>query len=292
MARLILEPSEMRLLEGLRLHPVKAFTGRVRGERLTRRRGLSIEFSDYREYAEGDDLRHLDWNVLARLDSPIMKTYRDEEDLAVHVMLDASASMSFGEPSKFELAKRVAAGICLTALIGGDAVYLHALGQPAQELRPYRSRVGYTRCTRWLQSQRPEGMRGLAESLTTFAKSGARPGLAVVISDFLDPEASRALKLVAARGHELMVLQVLSRAETDPDLEGDLRLIDSETGDAVEITANSLSLKEYHRRFAEHQKQLQDIIVSSGGRYALADSDMSVTDVVRRIFMRQRWLAA
>src|SRR5690606_20810228 len=136
-------------------------------------------------------------------DSPIMKTYRDEEDLAVHVMLDASASMSFGDPSKFDLARRLAAGVCLSALLGGDAVYLHALGQPPHETRPYRSRAGYTRCARWLHSQSPDGNRGLAETLTAFAKSAARPGLAVVLSDFLDPEAARALKLTAARGHEL-----------------------------------------------------------------------------------------
>src|SRR5690606_27173821 len=134
--------------------------------------------------------------------------------------------------------------------------------------------------------------RGLSETLTAFAKSGARPGLAVVLSDLLDPEAARALKMVGARGHELMALQVLSRTETDPDLEGDLRLIDAETGDAVEITANSYSLREYQRRFAEHQQGLAETIVRSGGRYALADSNLSVTDVIRRILMRQRWMAA
>src|SRR5690348_18424364 len=108
---LVLEPKEFRLLEGLRLNPRKSFGGKVRGERLTKKKGISIEFADYRDYAEGDDLRHLDWNVLARLDSPIMKTYRDEEDLAVHLLVDGSASMEFGEPTKLEGAKRIAAAM-------------------------------------------------------------------------------------------------------------------------------------------------------------------------------------
>src|SRR5487761_2315929 len=96
--------------------------GRTRGERLTRKKGTSIEFADYREYSEGDDLWHLDWNVLARLDSTVMRTYQDEEDLAVHLVLDASPSMEFGEPAKAEVAKRLALAIAYVALNGGDTL--------------------------------------------------------------------------------------------------------------------------------------------------------------------------
>src|SRR5438105_6787237 len=106
-----LDPRDFRVLEGLRLLPRKSFGGRVRGERLTSKRGISIEFADYREYADGDDLRHLDWNVLARLATPVTKTYRDEEDLAVHLLVDTSSSMQFGEPSKQEAAKRYACAL-------------------------------------------------------------------------------------------------------------------------------------------------------------------------------------
>src|SRR5690242_7545435 len=122
MMNLLLDSREFRLLEGLRLNPKKSFTGRIRGERLTKKKGISIEFSDYRDYTEGDDLRHLDWNVLARLETPIMKTYRDEEDLAVHMLLDGSASMDFGEPTKFEAAQRMAAAFGYVGLCAGDAV--------------------------------------------------------------------------------------------------------------------------------------------------------------------------
>src|SRR6476659_4953467 len=114
----LLDPREFRVLEGLRFNPRKSFTGKIRGERLTTKKGISIEFSDYRDYTEGDDLRHLDWNVLARLEAPIMKTYRDEEDLAVHLLLDGSASMDFGESSKFEAAKRIATAIGYVGLCG------------------------------------------------------------------------------------------------------------------------------------------------------------------------------
>ena len=131
----ILDSKERRLLEGRRLAPRKSFAGRVRGERLTRRKGVSIEFADYRDYTDGDDLRHLDWNVLARLDVPIMKTYRDEEDLAVYLLVDETESMSFGQPPKAEVARRVAAALNQLALLhklrgefeSAEALYRRAL---------------------------------------------------------------------------------------------------------------------------------------------------------------------
>src|SRR3954462_1112722 len=124
----VLESGDFRVLEGLRLLPRKSFGGRVRGERLTKKKGISIEFADYREYTDGDDLRHLDWNVLARLGVPVTKTYRDEEDLAVHVLIDTSPSMSFGEPCKLDCAKKYACALGFLGLAGGDAVYPRALG--------------------------------------------------------------------------------------------------------------------------------------------------------------------
>ena len=136
----LLEPREFRVLEGLRFNPRKAFAGRIRGERLTRKKGISIEFSDYRDYAEGDDLRHLDWNVLARLEAPIMKTYRDEEDLAVHLLVDGSPSMEFGEPTKAQAANKLATALGFLGLAGGDAVYLKRLGVREAPLPALRGR--------------------------------------------------------------------------------------------------------------------------------------------------------
>src|SRR5205814_89806 len=102
-SRHLLSPAELRVFEQLRPNPRRTFGGQVRGERLTKTKGISIEFADYRDYAYGDDLRHLDWNVLARLEAPVIKTYQDELDLAVYLLLDCSRSMSFGDPSKHDV---------------------------------------------------------------------------------------------------------------------------------------------------------------------------------------------
>lgn len=288
---LILDAREFRLLEGLRLNPKKSFTGRVRGERLTKKKGISIEFSDYRDYSEGDDLRHLDWNVLARLETPIMKTYRDEEDLAVHLLLDGSESMAFGEPSKFETASRIAAAAGFVGLCGGDAVYPRLMGVRQAPLPGLRSRSSYPRLAKWLETAQPQGQESLAASLRAFAHSSARPGIVVLVSDGLDPQASNAIRGLGGRGHEVFFLQVLSDVELDPDLEGDLRLLDSEGGKPVEITANSFALKEYRQNLAQHNDSLRESVLRVGGRYALIRADRPLEDTVKQVLRREGWVA-
>lgn len=293
MSTLLLDPREFRLLDGLRLNPRKSFSGRVRGERLTRKKGISIEFADYREYTEGDDLRHLDWNVLARLDTAVMRTYQDEEDLALHVLLDLSPSMDFGEPTKLATAKRLAGALGYVALNGGDAVVPKTLGPREPNHRPLRGRVGYPTLARWAAAQRT-GERppdSLAKALKVFASSSARTGMVLLVSDGLDPDVAPALRAVAARGHEILFLQILSDIELDPDLEGDLRLIDAEGGTPVEITANSYALKEYRKRLQEHNSGIVETVRRVGGRHALIRPDQPFDQIVKDVFRRGQWVA-
>jgi len=292
MSRLVLSPSEFRILEGLRLSPRKSFHGRVRGERLTKKKGVSIEFDDYREYVEGDDLRHLDWNVLARLEHPVIKTYRDEEDLAVHMLLDTSSSMSFGEPVKLEYAKRLACALGFVALCGGDAVYPRAIGAREQPLPGLRGRVSYPKLARWATATEPTGTHALADELRVFAASGARPGIAMVISDAMDADVLTGIRIVAGRGHELFVIQVLSDIELRPDLEGDLRLIDVESEAAVEITANSITMRDYKKSLQRHNEALAEECRRLGGRYALVEAGTPLDQVVRDVLRREGWVAA
>ena len=290
MSDFILLPGEFRILERLRLNLSRSFSGRVRGERLTAKRGLSIEFSDYREYAEGDDLRHLDWNVLARLDTPIMKTYRDEEDLAVHLLIDASSSMSFGEPSKFEQAKRLAAAIAYVALCGGDALYPATLGLRTPPIQGLRNRTSFQRFAAWCSSHQPEGNAGLAASAKAFASSSARAGLCILLTDGFDPEIAQGIRILTGRGHEVNLLQVLSDIELDPDIEGDLRLIDAESGEAVEITANAPTLREYRKRLEVHNKELEAEVLRSGGKYAQVNAKTPLDIAVRDILIKKGWV--
>jgi uncharacterized protein (DUF58 family) len=288
----VLNPKDFRVLEGMRLLPRKSFGGRVRGERLTKKKGISIEFADYREYTDGDDLRHLDWNVLARLDVPVTKTYQDEEDLAVHVLLDVSPSMTFGEPSKLFCAKKFGCALGFLGLAGGDAVYPRALGARERQLPALRGRASFSRLTRWAEQLESPSDQGspLSSALRQFASASVRAGLVILLSDGLDPEITTALRIVAGRGHEVLFLQVLSQVELDPDLEGDLRLVDGEGGAPAEITANGSVLKEYMDRLRTHNDSLRDTVLRVGGRYALVRPDEDFDTVLSHTLKRQRWI--
>jgi len=288
----ILDSKELRLLEGRRLNPRKSFAGRVRGERLTRRKGVSIEFADYRDYTNGDDLRHLDWNVLARLDLPIMKTYRDEEDLAVYLLVDETESMTFGQPPKIEFARRIAAAFGYVGLAGGDAVRWQRLGvrEPARPFR--RSVASYFRLVVDATADTPSARGGgVADALRAFARQNVRAGLVLIVSDGLDPEIANAVRILFPRGHEVLFVQVLGPEEIDPDLEGDLRLLDSEGGSPVEITANGLTLREYRRRLEDHNSALAEAVRRAGGRYALARTDVTLEALLSGSVRREGWMA-
>jgi uncharacterized protein (DUF58 family) len=290
---LVLAPSDFRMLEGMRLAPRRSFHGRIRGERLTRKRGISIEFADYREYTEGDDLRHLDWNVLARLEHPVIKTYQDEEDLAVYILLDTSASMQFGEPPKSKLAREVAAALSYVALCGQDAVIPMSLGASRQQLATYRGRAAYARVCAWMEGlpEATDGM-GLGRALRDFLKRNARPGFIALISDGLDPDAADQIRVLGGRGFEVNLLQILAPEEIDPDLEGDLRLLDAESGAAVELTANRDALRVYAENLTKHNAALEAACRRFGGRYERVRADLPLASLIRDHLRKGGWFQA
>lgn len=291
MADVVLSPVESRMLQGLRLAPRRSFPGRVRGERLSERKGVSIDFADYREYAEGDDLRHLDWNVLARLGQPVVKTYQEEEDLPVHLLVDTSQSMAFGAPSKLEAAGRAALALGQLALQGGDVVHRHRLGASGPREPSLRGRALAGRLRRWLSGLEAVGGMSLAESLRGFAASGRSPGLCIVLSDGLDPNAPAAVQALGERGHEVWFVQVLSEIELDPDVEGDLVLVDAESGAELEMTANSLAMSAYRADLEQHNQGLAEACRRAGGRYALLRAGRPLAEFLRDTVRKEGWAA-
>ena len=284
----LLDVADLRSLEHLRLAPRKSFSGATRGERLTQRRGISIEFADYRNYAEGDDLRHIDWNVLARLGQAVTKTYRDEEDLSVHLLFDASSSMSFGEPTKFDCAAKIAWALGYIALCGGDALNPRVLG--AAPIPAMRGRASAFRFSQWLGSIQPDRSGNLSEYIGLFLRSNAKAGIALLISDGMDPDLAQVVAAIGARGHDLMFVQVLSDVELDPDLEGDLRLIDAESSKSVEITANQFALAQYKRNLSAHQKAIETAVQRAGGRHLLVRNNQSFREIFTDGFKRYGWV--
>jgi len=288
----LLDSRSLRLIEGFRFRTSRQYRGAQRGERLSKKKGISIEFADYRNYSDGDDLRHLDWNVFARLDSPVIRTYQDEEDLHVYLLVDLSPSMAFGEPSKLKVASSLGLAMGLIGLAGGDAVHLIPIAPRQAPLPVMRGRGSTVRLNHALDRLVEGGALGgssPSDAVRRLVHSSAKPGLAIVVSDGLDPELPGALNLLGSRGFEPAMIQVLTSGELNPDLEGDLRLLDAETGAAVEITANRGTLESYMKALDEHNRALEAALVRLRGRYGLLRAEENPGEFIAKVLAKGGW---
>ncbi|MGH2348065.1 MAG: DUF58 domain-containing protein [bacterium] len=248
-AATLLSADFLRRLDRLSLRSRRVYRGTLRGERRSRTQGRGMEFSDYRSYQSGDDYRYIDWNIYSRLDRLFIKLFSEEEDINVHLMLDASASMAWGEPSKLEYAARIAAAVGYVGLTNFDRVGAVTFAQRLQRvLPPQRSRGQVLRLFEFLASATAGGRTHLAEAVSDYVHLTHRRGLLVLISDLLLPAGFEAgLKLARYHRFEPFLIHVLSDDELFPGVEGDLRLVDAESRASVEITADGPALDAYGR---------------------------------------------
>ena len=246
-----LTPELLRRLEQFQLLAARRAKSSARGERRSRARGQSVEFADYRPYVHGDDFRYLDWNLYGRLERLFLKLYEEERELPVRIFLDASESMTFGEPRKFDFARQVAAAVGYVALCGFDRVSVIPFpgprgagdGQAAPDAKPAPSLQelaarGALRSVRGKKSAigffqnlsvlTAGGAANLNEALRRGAMEARQAGLALVLSDFLDPAGYDAgLTALLGRGFQVDVVQILAPEELSTSTFGDLRIVDS-----------------------------------------------------------------
>ena len=302
----------MARLDRMDLRTRRIFAGRLQGERRSKTRGQSVEFEDFREYVEGDDLRFIDWNVYARLDRLIIKIFLEEEDLALHLVIDASTSMEAGRPSKLAFAARLAMALAYVGLVNQNRVAVSVMGLPgAQGLvrladrrgRRHVHRVGqFLIDTLWSEdvvharaaTGAPAPGGDFTTALTTLARQRVGQGVMVVLSDMLIPEGHEAglRNLAASRGYDTWILQLLSPGEIDPaqdvesGLTGDLRLLDAETGRATEVTMSAALIKRYRERLKTWCDEINAYCVAREMTHLLirtdADLERVIMDTLRR----------
>lgn len=277
-AQQLLPEAVRRRLDMLMLAANKIRAGAMKGERRSVRRGTSIEFADYRDYTPGDDLRKLDWNVYARLDRPYIKLLEDEEDLAVHVLVDVSGSMDWQpedkpEENKLLYARRLAAALAYIGLVSNDRVMVAALNSGAP-FGPARGRGQTLTLLRYLHAQNGGGTTDLNAWLRTYALREKRPGLVFLISDMFSPTGYiEGMTTLLAKGHEVAVLHLMSPDEVNPPLTGDLRLIDIETGQPQEVTVDSTLRTLYHQRLTGWLDGIRDECSRRGVHYLMVETN-------------------
>jgi uncharacterized protein (DUF58 family) len=288
----VFDETFLRQLERLLLLMRSPVRGGLKGGRRSVKRGQSVEFADYREYTLGDDLRQLDWNVYARLERLFVKLFVEEEDVTVSLLLDGSASMATGHPSKLVFAKRAAAALGYIGLASEDRVAVSALsGRVARRRAALRGSGRVFRLLADLSAVEPaEGPTDLLAAARHAAAQLHGRGVVVLLSDLLDPNADRVIRELAATGSELIVIHVLSPDELDPGLEGDLRLVDTETGERVDITADLATIDAYKARLATWKQAFADLATRRRASYVDLASDVNLADLMFAELRRRKVL--
>ena len=283
----ILDAAFLKKLERVSLVTRRPFAGQMKGEKRSVKRGTSIEFADFREYTLGDDLRYVDWNMAARMDKMFLKLFVEEEDLYLALLLDTSKSMDFGNPKKLNYAIQIAAALGYIGLTNYDRVtlqpYAASLGKP---LPTQRGKGGVLPFFSYLEKVQAGGETGIATSMRRFASTVKSKGVAVVISDLFDPQWQDGLRSLLARGFQVAVLHTLSEDEIKPTLLGDLRIIDSESGEAKEMSVNPQLLSRYQQAFDGFCAEVESFCHRYGIDYLRTSTALPFEELILK-YMRQ-----
>ncbi|MEK7486354.1 MAG: DUF58 domain-containing protein [Planctomycetota bacterium] len=243
-----LDPKFLRNLERLRMLSRKTFSGNMRGERKSRKKGASVEFADFTKYNMGDDFRYIDWNAYARLETLILKLFMEEEDLLIYILLDSSASMNYGHPNKHEFAKKIVAALSYIGTANLDRVKILSFSDHLEEKLPMiRSKSKIYQILDFLKELPASGTAThLEQMVDQFLIRHKKPGLCILISDFLDPSGyETSLKKLSYYLFEPAVIQVFSPEEIQPQYLGDLELRDIETGEKLDLSMNRSAIQHY-----------------------------------------------
>jgi len=283
----LLEPALLSALERLQLATRRPLAGRLSGANPSKRYGSSLDFADYREYQPGDDFRRIDYTTLARLDQLLVRLYDAEDDLLVRLVVDTSASM--GVDQKLTRAAQIAGALGFVALTRRDAVSLHA---PSGAPQRFAGRPAWGRLSAALDGFTASGVGSVVDVAAALLGQTGPPGLTVLCSDLLDENWEAALRRLPARGSDVVVVHVLGAGELRPTLEGDVDLVDIETGKRVPFSATSMALDEYHERLDEWLASIEGLVRRLGAAYLLVDSADDVSDVILRGLQRSEVMSA
>jgi uncharacterized protein (DUF58 family) len=278
----------IRKLDRMALLTKRAMAGDMQGERRSPRRGSSVEFSDFRPYTTGDDIRQIDWNMYARMERFFLKLYVAEEELTIHLLVDNTASMDWGQPNKLLYAKRAAGAFGYIALSSLDRVTVTAFGDGGvRQLPGVRGKRGALPLFDFLQKL-PTGRSGnLVESCRRYARTARNTGPLLFCSDLMDPNWEEALRVLTSRAFEITMLHTLSPQELRPELDGDFRLVDAEGGEPIEITADLDALRRYEENLQSWRNDIESFCNGRGITYLFVDTSTPIEDFILSTLRRR-----
>ncbi len=277
-------PGFLAQLEQVSLLLRRIKPGRSAGVRRSPKKGSSVEFKDFRNYSRGDDLRRVDWNAYARLDRLFVKLFLEEQDASVHLLVDKSRSMSWGQPSKLAFCSRAAAALCYIALQNYDRAAVGYFSEALVDMHgPISGKSSWKKAWEFIgehMTSVSEGSTSLARSVASFGERRPAPGISVVFSDLLAQDVEAGLKSLQALSQEVTLVHVMSADEIMPPIQGELRLFDSETAQVREVSVTPAVLRAYRGKLEQRTDALTRFCKSRGIAYLGADSAEPVEDLV------------
>jgi uncharacterized protein (DUF58 family) len=278
----------LQRLEVLRLTSRRLFAGTAPGGRTGRRTGPGLEFAEHRAYEQGDDIRHIDWAAYGRLDRLLLRLCQQEEDLAIYFLLDASASMATGAPPKFDHARRLAAAMAYVGLASLERIRLVAIDdglRAHQEAGRGKSHV--LGVLDFLRGLRAEGQTDLARAVQAFLPHAPQTGLAVLISDLLDPAGyEKPLLTLQGQGFDLWCLQVTDPADFAPGGAGEVAVADAETGEVLAVHLTAEVRERLAAEAARFKAEVLSWCLERGIGYAEAPTSVAVDTFVLEVLRR------
>jgi uncharacterized protein (DUF58 family) len=293
MQQKLIDAELMKKIERLSIASKRIFPGTMKGKRRSPKRGSSVEFADYRDYQLGDDFRFVDWNIYARLDRLFLKTFVEEENIFIHILLDSSVSMTFGSPSKLEYGKRAAAVLGYIGLVGLDMVTVSSFAEDLTgQIRPLMGKDRIFTLLDFLENIQPSQQTRMDASLQRYVLKMAHAGVAIVISDFLVPRSSyeAGLKALMYKNFDVNVIHVVSEEELHPTLSGELKLLDAETGETKEITVTERVLEGYQKRLGRFCEDLNQYCARNNITYLRVSTSLPFEDLILRVLRREQVL--
>lgn len=286
-----------RKLDYLALVSKRVFAGRLRAERRTKKSGSGVEFADHRAYQPGDDFRYLDWNVYQRFERLLLRLYEEEEDLAIYLIVDASASMAFGADglgggAKLRYAKKVCAALAYVGLANLDRVSIVSTSdRVVDRMQETRGKARIFKVFRFLRELEPSGATDLGDALKAFVAQNKRRGLAVLISDLYDPKGfERGINVLRYNKFDPFVVHIVDPAEARPELTGDVLLYDCETGEEREVTVTAKVLRRFEGAHRAYLADIARFCATHQVPYIEADVSVPFDELILRVFRRGGFL--
>ena len=281
---MVFDPDFFQKLNTLKMNLHMHLSQGMSGVRKSSAKGSSVEFSDYREYIPGDDIRRIDWNAYGRTDKFYIKQFMEEQEGLFHIFVDTSGSMAFGDKPKSRMALQIAAALAYIVLGNLDRVYVNQLRENSlQRGKGVTGMAAFPHILEDLSAITFEGGTTLSNSIRK--RPLAVGGVSFVISDFLDAKGiADAVRYLAYRKQTVCLVQILAREELEADYEGTLNFEDLETKEKVKITLSNAAIRQYQERLSNLRKELEALARQYGASYVCVPSDAPLTEVMLQGF--------